>query len=254
MATSTDSQEKASALAAHCDQQLKLQGASLGPEYFYQSLPLCVIDAVYSIGVRYGGVRNVVKRYCAYFDLQELRNPREQIPPLDKQESLLAFLEKMNRLGIAKFTEDIFNSRQRTSTRNGILKSEAVRRFATVLADGGIHFLQDVPPRIADVNLEGALRQIPGQASGISISYFFMLAGSEDFIKPDRWIKGFLKHYLGYEPNPAEAQSLIPGACEMLRKTQYPHLTPRLLDDVIWNHERERQRRREIPRRCARSG
>jgi len=82
----------------------------------------------------------------------------------------------------------------------------------------------------------------PGQTSGISISYFFMLAGTEDLIKPDRMIGRFLKRHLGYEPSPAEAQSLIFGACEILR-AQYPHLTPRLLDYVIWSHERAREKK-----------
>jgi hypothetical protein len=37
---------------------LTLAAARLGDEYFYQSLPLCVINAVYSVGVHYGGVES----------------------------------------------------------------------------------------------------------------------------------------------------------------------------------------------------
>ncbi len=242
MTLSTDLKEKAALIASLCDQELDLQGARLGDEYFYQSLPLCVIDSVYSIGVRYGGVRNVVKRYCSHFGLQEFRNSWHQLPPRDEQEPLSALVEKMTRLGVEQFTAEIFKNRQRTSTRNGVLKAEAVLRFATVLTAHGVHFLQDVPPRVADSKLEAELRRIPGQTSGISISYFFMLAGTEDLIKPDRMIGRFLKRHLGYEPSPAEAQSLIFGACEILR-AQYPHLTPRLLDYVIWSHERAREKK-----------
>ena len=50
--------------------------ASSGPievaeKYSYASLPLCVIDSVFSIGVRYEGVRNVIERYCRRVRLPE---------------------------------------------------------------------------------------------------------------------------------------------------------------------------------------
>jgi hypothetical protein len=235
--------DKVAAVAAFCGKELVLQGARLGDEYFYQSLPLCVIDAVYSIGVKYKGVQNVARRYCEYFGLLEFREPRDQVPPTGEQQPLSALVEKMDALGIEKFTKGIFNNRQRTSPRGGILKPEAIFRFATVLRDNGMNFLQDVPPRVLDAELEGELRQIPGQTSGISITYFFMLAGTENLIKPDRWIGRFLKRCLNAEPTPEEAQFLISGACEMLL-TEYPDLTPRLLDNVIWNYERAREQGR----------
>ena len=90
-------------------------------------------------------------------------------------------------------------------------------RFATVLTAHDVNFLQDVPPRVDDSKLEAELRRIPGQRSGISTSYFFMLSGTEDLIKPDRWIGRFLARHLGYVPGSAEAQSLISGACQILR-------------------------------------
>jgi len=57
---------EAMAVAAHAERVLPLATASLGDDYHYQSLPLCVIDAVFSIGVRYSGTRNVVARYCTH--------------------------------------------------------------------------------------------------------------------------------------------------------------------------------------------
>src|SRR5438045_8403699 len=42
-----------------------LEGAALGPEYCYHSLPLCVIDAVFSIGVRYRNAQKAVESWCA---------------------------------------------------------------------------------------------------------------------------------------------------------------------------------------------
>jgi len=232
--------ENAVAIAAFCQQHLVLQGAMLGDEYFYQSLPLCVIDAVYSIGVKYKGVQNVVKRYCEYFALQEFREPRNQVPPTSEQQPVSGLLEKMEALGIETFTKEVFNNRQRTSPRGGILKSEAIFRFATVLCNNGMNFLEDVPPRVLDSGLEAQLRQIPGQTSGISTRYFFMLTGTESLIKPDRWIGRFLKRCLNTEPDREAAQFIISSACDML-STKCPGLTPRLLDNVIWNYERARE-------------
>lgn len=225
------------AVADCCGNQLNLRDAALGLEYFYQSLPLCVIDAVFSIGVRYEGVQNVVRRYCEYFNLREFRELRSRAPVPSEQQSLSSLMYNMRTLGIEKFTRDIFQNRQRTSSRNGILKSEAVFRFANGCCDSGIDFLQDVSPKALDAGLERKLNQIPGQ--NLSVGYFFMLAGSEDLIKPDRWILSFLTRCIGRYPSLLEAQSLLRGACDILGST-HSNLTPRLLDNVIWKHERSK--------------
>ena len=71
----------------------------------------------------------------------------------------------------------------------------------------------------------------------MSLAYFFMLAGSEDLIKPDRMVQRFISRALGRDASPAETLELLPAACAELR-TERPGLTPRLLDYVIWNDER----------------
>jgi hypothetical protein len=232
--------QNAATVAAFCQQHLVLRGASLGNEYFYQSLPLCVIDAVYSIGVRYEGVQNVVRRYCDCFRLKEFRTPRHDVPRASEQESLAAFVAKIDAMGLERMTTEVYQNRQRTSARNGIPKSEAVVHFASALRNHGLNYLQDVPLSVSDSALEADLRRVRGQSSGISTRYFFMLAGTESLIKPDRWIGRFLKLCLNAESTSDEAQFLIGSACEMLR-TKYPDLTPRLLDNVIWKYERERK-------------
>jgi len=224
-----------------CEEMLNLRNARLSDEYFYQSLPLCVIDAVYSLGVRYESTKRVVVKYCDYFNLRRIREDKESIPPVETQESIEEFLGKMRKLGIEKFTNKVFRNRQRTSTRGGILKSEAVLKFAEVLNRFGVNYLQDVPKVISDVNFEREIRSIPGQTSGISLRYFFMLSGSNDFIKPSRMVLRFLKHILKRPVSTQEAQSLL---CEVVKKLKpkYPDLTPRLLDHAIWNYEREYSR------------
>lgn len=224
-------------IAAQCDQLLDLKNASLSKEYFYQSLPLCAIDAVFSIGIKYESVRNVVRRYCDYFGLQRLRSPSEDFPPVEEQESVASFLERMSSLGLEKFTNEIFANRCRTSTVNGILKTEAVLRFAEVLHQYGVDYFQDVPKVLVDRNFEDSIRCIPGQRSGIALGYFFMLSGSNDLIKPDRMILRFLTNIVGRSVTIQEARSLLSQVSQTLN-LRYPHITPRLLDYEIWKYQR----------------
>ncbi|MCX6023616.1 MAG: hypothetical protein NTZ05_18150, partial [Chloroflexi bacterium] len=100
-------------VAASCENLLDLHNAQLGRENYYQSLPLCVINAVFSIGVHYESVLNVVKRYCTNYNLRELRPYGSPPPPVTDQESLSQFLAKMDAYGLDKFTEEIFQNRQR---------------------------------------------------------------------------------------------------------------------------------------------
>ena len=226
-------------IAEYCNRLLDLKNARLSNEYFYQSLPLCVIDAVYSLGVRYEATRQVVIKYCDYFKLQRIRQNKESTPPKETQESIEEFLEKIRNLGIEKFTNEIFDNRQRTSTRNGILKSEAVLKFAAILGKYSVSYLQDIPKIILDNSFEKEVKHIPGQRSGISLKYFFMLSGSNDFIKPDRMVLRFLENILKRPVTPQEAQLLLYEVSNIL-KSKYPHLTPRLLDHTIWIYQRQR--------------
>ena len=229
-------------LAKHCDNVLNLSKAKLSDEYFYQSLPLCVIDAVYSIGVKYESTKETVKRYCNYFNLQRIKNNKDLMPNQDTQESIEAFFNKMNRIGVDTFTEKIFDNRQRTSTNKGILKSEAAYRFAKTLKNHDVNYFQDVTKVVLKSNFEKDIKSIPGQRSGISLRYFYMLSGSNNFIKPDRHLLKFLRDGLNENIDLNMAEHLISGACNIL-KLKYNHLSPRLLDHSIWNYQRNQTTR-----------
>lgn len=227
-----------SIIAARAEEVLPLTDANLGDEYFYQSLPLCVIDAVYSIGVRYEGVRNTIDRYCAHFNHQRTRAPKNILPIIDDQESVSHFCEQFQKYGPIEMAENIFRNRQRTSPTNGILKAEAVYQFASILRNHKIEHLQDIENVLHSQEFERAIRSIPGQTSGISLQYFFMLSGSDDLIKPDRMIMSFLVDTLNRQISTLEAQQLLALCTAQLCDT-YPHLTPRLLDHEIWKYQRE---------------
>lgn len=80
----------------------------------YQGVALCILDSIWSIGVRYSTVENVVARYRSRGASVETDGPAE----------LLAVFAEVG--GAEGFAERIGNY-QRTSTRNGVLKSEAVQ-------------------------------------------------------------------------------------------------------------------------------
>jgi hypothetical protein len=224
-------------VAAYADRHLPLATARLSDSYYYASLPLCVLDAVYSIGVRYEGVLNVVERYCTRFKLRRHRVDRTALPPIDQQESVSAFCARFAEWTADQMADEVFQNRQRTSARNGILKAEAVFRFASALKDHGVEFLQDVRAKVEDEQLEKAIRSIPGQKSGVSLQYFWMLSGSDNFVKPDRMVRRFLEAALQRPVDTSEAQGLMSGASETL-KPKYPHITPRLLDYEVWQYAR----------------
>jgi len=222
-------------LARYCESVFDLGTALPETDFGYQSLPLCVIDAVYSIGVRYASTVNVVERYCECFGLQKVRT-EPGLPPPDQQESVTYFLRKLERMGIERFAGEVFANWQRTSTRNGILKAEAVLRFAEVLCARSVDYFQDVPKVVSDDGFAEEIKSIPGQRSGVSLSYFFMLTGSDDLVKPDRWVLRFLRDALGREVAQSDALVLIQGACALLL-ARYPHLSPRSLDHAIWEYQ-----------------
>jgi hypothetical protein len=157
-------------VAAYAERVLPLAAASLGDEYYYQSLPLCVIDAVFSIGVRYSGTRQLVARYCEYTKQRRLRVGKD-LPPTAEQEAVTTFCDRPEQADPSRMAERVYGNRQRTSTKNGILKVEATFRFAGALRSHGVEFLQDVPQIADSARCEADIRSIPGQGSGISLQY-----------------------------------------------------------------------------------
>jgi hypothetical protein len=196
------------------------------PDGYPDSLAMCVLDSIWSVGINYDRhVVPVLKRYVEARGVEGLSACRDGADDLAQV--------------LAVTTADDFatlvGSRHRTSTRNGILKAEAVQRAVQVLFDAGLVSAADA--RAAD---EAALDRaraewlrIPGQRSGITWRYMLMLAGLED-VKPDRMIVRFVSRALD-RPRPVgveEARVLVVAAAEELGVSQ------RTLDHTIWNYQR----------------
>lgn len=240
-------------LIEHCNLHLHLEGAKLPDDYFYASLSLCMIDAVWSIGVNYGGVLNVVERYCKRTGTPPSRRPGATPGRQDTMSDLVGRLDALNdqldeggEAGSLAASDRLFDNRKPTSRRSGILKAEAVRLFAKALSEHGLQRLEDAQEAVAkakseptvNASLEKVIRAIPGQGSGISLAYFWMLAGDEGRIKPDTMVLRLLCLALGREIKPVEAQPLLASVSSILQAS-HPQMTPRLLDHLIWKHQRK---------------
>ena len=221
-------------LAEYCKNHLDLSSPK-ETEYGYAHLPLSVIDAVFSIGVRYTAVQNTIARFCEFAGISPTgtRSPSEQLSISD----FLLIHESNGTQGMAR---RVYQNRQRTSTRNGILKSEAVYRFAKVLAQFGAETLQDMPRVQAFPDFETEIKTIPGQRGGISLQYFYMLTGDEHTIKPDRMVARFIEQAIQERYNPQQMTHLVIETCRVLQ-TEFPHLTPRSLDHLIWSHQNQKK-------------
>ena len=216
---------------------LNLSDAQLGAEYTYHSLSLCVIDAVFSIGVRYAGVQAVVQNYCDHFSLPRLRSDPFNWLTREEQIPLSMLCQQFETLGVQHMAEVVVDNRQRTSTCNGISKAEAVWRFAQALRSHRVEYFQDLEQGLPEAAVD-AVRAVKGQGSGISLEYFLMLAGDGNRIKPDRMVLRFLEDALERGVTVAEAPVLLQGTLQNLRG-DFPDLSLRALDYLIWQWQRQ---------------
>ena len=125
---------------------------------------------------------------------------------------------------------------QRTSSRNGILKAEAVLREARILE----HESVAVPADLLDAgeerldHLRAHWSTVPGQASGISWRAFCMLVGLAE-VKPDRMIRRYVASAIGRSGETAvgveEARDLVMATAARLG------VSPRELDNAIWAYQ-----------------
>jgi hypothetical protein len=197
------------------------------------SVALAAIDAVWGIGVRWSSVRNVVDRY------RRARLDAGGDPESDGPAELLALIDGAG--GVEWFAE-LAGNRQRTSTRNGILKAEAVRLVAEVLRDAGLSTPAQVraatEPELSA--LRAAWTQVPGQRSGLSLDAFLMACGRSG-VKADRMVRRFVAEALGATEQtvaPARAAALVTAAAAVCG------VDARRLDAAIWEYESTGRARR----------
>jgi hypothetical protein len=215
---------------------IKIENYKLDPEFYYQSLPLCVIDSVYSIGVKYEIVRKTVKNFCEYNNLIVFRQNIDSIPEQESQFSVTDFIDMFGKTDFDELANSVFKNRQRTSSKSGILKAEAVVHFLKELSNEGINYFQDLEN--ISTSFETKIKQIRGQKSGISLQYFYMLAGNDRLIKPDRMVIRYIENIVKVPVSQKDCQNILEQTSLKLQASGF-YISPRELDNAIWNYQRD---------------
>jgi hypothetical protein len=178
------------AVVQRCREVLGDPSTWTAPPGYSDSLALCAIDSIWSIGVHYTNVRGLIARY------------RASVENADGHD-LTDLLEAIESAGGIDAWRSQIGTRHLTSSRGGIFKSDAVAQTAHALVGVGINSTFDLRTA-AEGKLcaaEQAWRAVRGQRSGISWHYLLLLSGVED-VKPDRMICAFLKRAIASLPDP----------------------------------------------------
>lgn len=228
-----------------CERNLALASAQLPEEYYYNSLPFCVIDCIYAINHEYKRPVPLVNNYCSQFTLERIRADRNKLPIIAIQHSVSNLVKDMQVKGLNHYTNNVFRWHQSVKTgkdyktRKEIrtLKTDIIFSFAGLLCNQNIEYFQDMPSIRHDKAFEQKALAIKGIAD-LTLSYFFMLAGDDNTIKFDRWLDRNAIMVLGRKISIDDGQYLYRKACNALN-APYPHMTPRLLDCVVWEFMRK---------------
>lgn len=217
-----------SVLIAACEQ---FRGSS-APSGYRDSLALCVVDSVQSTGVTYSSVENVVARYRDY------RREQGSDPNRDGVADLLTTFDELG--GPDSWARKIGN-KNRTSTRSGVLKAEAIRDAAKELEVAQIHDTESLRRLASDESQLSQVRQawcgVKGQSTGITWHYLQMLAGTPG-VKPDRMICRFIADSLElprHSVTPQFALEILTAAADQMT------MSPTDLDHAVWQFQRSRK-------------
>ncbi len=199
----------------------------------WTSLSFCTVDAVWSIGARYNKVvvPLVRKKFAAKFGVTEPTVSANQPVPKDPLP-----LSRLDDLTVDSLTA--LTNRQRTSTRGGILKADAVLQHVAVFSDHRVETMQDALALFSDIErfdqVDKALRSIPGEGSfGIRRNYLWMTIGQDDLIKPDRMVLRWLGRH-DVKTDPAGARDIIAALVPAVSQKLERPVTAWEIDHVLW--------------------
>ncbi|MEV6900384.1 hypothetical protein [Amycolatopsis sp. NPDC051372] len=201
-------------------------------------LPLCVLDAVFSINARYSGVLRVCRAYADHDALVDPMLPAaaaDTVLGTDREHPVEALADLGRQLGAERVAGEVLRNRGRTSPRGGILKAAAAIRYSEVLTNAGVQRIGDVAELLADsdrlAETELQLAKLPGHGAGARLSYLWMLAGDDNHVKPDRMVLRWLQRHLDRPVTVPEARELLAALADCLRRTAWE------VDHAVWRRE-----------------
>ena len=191
----------------------------------YQSLPVCILDCVYSLRAKYFAVTvPVLLRYAVSYMGGDIYSAQDSLSVL-----IAHFKEFAD---CAAFAADILKNNQVLSGRN---KAEVCYEIAAKLHEYlDIDTFEDFCHFAKEPLLELVLRSVKGMGDA-GVNYMFMMAGDPNRCKPDVHIHRCIKNALGTDVPNNECQILFRETVKKLKDSGYPDLTVRNLDNVIWN-------------------
>ncbi len=208
-------------LAEYCEGHIDLEHQVA---YHYQSLPICLIDCVYSLRAKYKATTMpVVQRYAdAYMDGNKYASG----------DTISSFVERVDCCGgPTVFADRVVKNHQKLG-RSLIPKEEAVYQLARYLKLLRIDTLEDFRQFESPELLEIVIRAVKG-ISDAGVNYLFMLAGDPNRVKPDVHIHHCIVDACGRDVSNEECQTLFSEAVELL-KPKHKGLTVAALDNTIW--------------------
>lgn len=194
----------------------------------YKSAPICALDSVFSIGVKYASVKNVVNNFLHWLG---------DLP----METEITTSEVLDRIGYRTDTElsGLLNNFQRTDTHeNSILKSEAYILFLQVMQRFNVETCEDIARMVDDQDFQSTIKSIRGQSSGLTLEYLFILARIESYVKVDRHITRFAQTATG-KGNLSKEQiiNIVRTASKYMACQNHPGMNARWLDHLIWTYQ-----------------
>ena len=213
--------ELATQFAKYCESTFDLSTQS---DYGYQSLSVCLLDCVYSLRARYYDVTvPLVQRYANMFMNGDLHGSGDTVSML---------LQRMDDIGHLAFAEKVLINHQKLGGKKHIPKEEVCYQLARYLRDLHIETIENFQHFESQEILEIVIRAVNGLGDA-GVNYLFMLAGDPDRCKPDVHIHHCVRDACGHDISNEECQLLFTDAVKLLRN-QYPNLTVRGLDGIIW--------------------
>ncbi len=216
-------QQQIQHFAEYCEMHLDF---SIGEPPGYLSAPICALDSVFSVGIRYTVVVSSVYRFC------NLLNEDFERSKVTTSE-VLRIIDEISDEELA----NQYLTKHRTSTRNGILKATAFRMFLQIMKKHHVETCNDIHKIAGESIFESDIRNIPGQSSGITLDYLYILSGMKEYVKDDRHIQNFINSVFPHNNfEHGDRVILIQETARMMSKFLHPDMTPRHLDHIIWNY------------------
>ena len=196
----------------------------------YKSIVFCVIDAIFSIRAKYNPTTiNVLDRTAKALKLESRFEPY-------KVSDFLNLYENEQPLELAN---NLFGNKQRTSTSNGVLKSEAVMEALSLFHKFGIDTIDDFNDHTNRNQVESQWLKLKGQSTGVTWRYLCMLAGDQNKFKDDTHIYNFFINKLGYSLKPSHDYDTLEKLFHQEHKkviSKYPNISVAILDHMIWKY------------------